>query len=598
MTKQYEKLITFIHCVYRHLKSADIKKMLKSFNLIKDALESIGKKSSSNYKIGFVANPKYNYNDGGDDDDDNKDSDVLSLKKLDKSYASVMEVLAMIETSVVNREQDYFTYDSKNITAENIESIAKACQQSGFGDLKQGKTVVDIKVRNALESRNIVITQSGQSLLDQLESEITKRLFKSDSKGVAGAPSLTSARPDSKGAAGAPSLTSSKVITLVLNKLNIYQKGGFFNLHKDTPGPDTIGTVVIELPIDYEGSEFEFHSNTSSKAQVIKVKPRNRYDYNKYRIFCFFGDVPHRITPVTNGTRVTVSFYIKKFIAGAASAAVSAAASAAGNAGVVSTPAAVMVTPAKRSSGVTHDLNLRFEEHVFSGRLTNTQVKNNLTLFVESCLDYVSSNGSLGLFMSRQYSFDELKNQSYKGFDVTLINKFNELILNSSDPKLSVVPSGSEGSRRPSKPEGRRKPSKAVAAEKKGQFKIDFVPIVIRHEEQHGEGYDTIAEQDVYRFTDTDIHELAAATAATRTGNAARTGRDASASARATASASATTGTSGASLYKDVPFLEGSFETSVLKEHHQEGADYTGNESMPDELENYYYTAGLVIYRT
>ncbi len=43
--------------------------------------------------------------------------------------------------------------------------------------------------------------------------------------------------------------TQGKEVTLVPYKLNIYEKGGFFKAHVDTPtDPSMIGSLVINLP--------------------------------------------------------------------------------------------------------------------------------------------------------------------------------------------------------------------------------------------------------------------------------------------------------------------------------------------------------------
>lgn len=45
-------------------------------------------------------------------------------------------------------------------------------------------------------------------------------------------------------------------------KLNIYPKGGKFNMHKDTPRSDNmIGTLVLCLPSKFTGGEFILYKN-------------------------------------------------------------------------------------------------------------------------------------------------------------------------------------------------------------------------------------------------------------------------------------------------------------------------------------------------
>eukprot|EP00392_Amoebophrya_sp_AT5.2_P000214 g214.t1 len=116
-------------------------------------------------------------------------------------------------------------------------------------------------------------------------------------------------------------------LALELYSLNVYQEGGHFVKHKDTPrGDDMLGTLVVGLGgCYYEGGAmkisaglqhkevlagateppayYPFHSSTS-KVQVP--------DPTNLHCAAFFSDIDHEIAKVTSGVRMTVAFLIKR----------------------------------------------------------------------------------------------------------------------------------------------------------------------------------------------------------------------------------------------------------------------------------------------
>ena len=86
-----------------------------------------------------------------------------------------------------------------------------------------------------------------------------------------------------------------RTVNLVLNKLNVYTKGGHFSTHVDTPKENMIGTLIVELPYEYEGGEF-----------ILKGKPHNL----KNKWIAFYSSIPHSIQKVESGCRVSLTFYI------------------------------------------------------------------------------------------------------------------------------------------------------------------------------------------------------------------------------------------------------------------------------------------------
>jgi hypothetical protein len=91
-------------------------------------------------------------------------------------------------------------------------------------------------------------------------------------------------------------------VKLVFNKINIYEKGGHFSKHKDTPKPGVIGTLVCfpDSLLDSKGfiggdlvlktGETELHYNTG--------------------IVAFYSNIDHWVEPVTSGVRITSTYYI------------------------------------------------------------------------------------------------------------------------------------------------------------------------------------------------------------------------------------------------------------------------------------------------
>lgn len=95
-------------------------------------------------------------------------------------------------------------------------------------------------------------------------------------------------------------------------KINIYEAGGFFNKHKDTPrGDDNIGTLVICLPSEFTGGELYIENDYYVKEFNWALESSTMHQW-----VAFYGDCNHWINPVKAGTRVTITFnmYLKKYI--------------------------------------------------------------------------------------------------------------------------------------------------------------------------------------------------------------------------------------------------------------------------------------------
>ena len=80
-------------------------------------------------------------------------------------------------------------------------------------------------------------------------------------------------------------------------RMNIYQTGGMFKEHKDTPkGDNHFGTLIIVLPVSFEGGEL-FLDN-------------KKYEFkgDKLEWIAFYNDINHKIEPVKSGTRITITY--------------------------------------------------------------------------------------------------------------------------------------------------------------------------------------------------------------------------------------------------------------------------------------------------
>lgn len=102
-------------------------------------------------------------------------------------------------------------------------------------------------------------------------------------------------------------------ISAELYALNIYGSGGHFRPHKDTPrGDDMLGTLVVCLPSRFYGGQLVVHHRGAFKVfdwgQEIGTKP----EPNRVHWAAFFGDVDHAVERVWGGSRVTLSYLLRR----------------------------------------------------------------------------------------------------------------------------------------------------------------------------------------------------------------------------------------------------------------------------------------------
>ena len=174
----------------------------------------------------------------------------------------------------------------KNEQVATLQPLIDRCKPAMFGDKRQ--TRLDRKVRDALQLK----AEGG---------DFTVEHFDPESSGI-----LESIRlqmlPNESGQ-----------ITAELYAVNVYESGGHFAPHKDTPrGQDMFGTLVVCLPSQFSRGEFVLtHCGMVQRydwgEQISKQKVENQLHW-----VAFFGDVDHQIEKVLNGARVTVTYLLRR----------------------------------------------------------------------------------------------------------------------------------------------------------------------------------------------------------------------------------------------------------------------------------------------
>eukprot|EP01133_Synstelium_polycarpum_P013627 gene13627-16043_t len=92
------------------------------------------------------------------------------------------------------------------------------------------------------------------------------------------------------------------VIEPKLYKIHIYEQGGHFNTHIDTPhASNHIGTLVLAMGSDYQGGEFIIECGDETKTVKLDINGPNQW-------IMFYNDCRHRVAHVTSGVRVVMQF--------------------------------------------------------------------------------------------------------------------------------------------------------------------------------------------------------------------------------------------------------------------------------------------------
>lgn len=76
-------------------------------------------------------------------------------------------------------------------------------------------------------------------------------------------------------------------------KINLYDPGDFFNVHRDHPEPKLLGTILLHV----SGDQKSFYVEDEL------------WDAEKYNVCMFYNDVPHQVK-ATSESRITISFKV------------------------------------------------------------------------------------------------------------------------------------------------------------------------------------------------------------------------------------------------------------------------------------------------
>eukprot|EP01132_Coremiostelium_polycephalum_P007763 gene7763-9554_t len=159
----------------------------------------------------------------------------------------------------------------------NVDELIKKANPAPFG--KGDKTVYDDKIRKGLQIE-----------ADRIEFRIS--LPVSQLSGIA---------------------TRGFIIVPKLYKIHIYQEGGFFEEHTDTPhGPNHIGTLIIPLGINlYSGGDLVVKPIGGEENKQERFHLDN--ESNKYSWVAFYNDCSHKVLPVEKGTRIVAQYDIFQY---------------------------------------------------------------------------------------------------------------------------------------------------------------------------------------------------------------------------------------------------------------------------------------------
>lgn len=183
--------------------------------------------------------------------------------------------------AVVRREED-------SLRPGTVGKKLRAwCAPASFGDGTATRQDARVRAGRQLYARDSALAVEGlDAALEEILSKIRESLLPYDS--------------------GPPRAE--------LHSLNVYERGGHFVAHKDTPrDPSVVGTLVVCLPLEFGGG-----------ALIVERESRATFDWawrsyvhdaaddNRIRWAAFFGDVDHRIEPVTSGCRVTLTYELRR----------------------------------------------------------------------------------------------------------------------------------------------------------------------------------------------------------------------------------------------------------------------------------------------
>jgi len=136
--------------------------------------------------------------------------------------------------------------------------LLQVASKSGYGNVQQQTTEFDDRVRTASELTADQFTVSD-AVIKHVEAEWCKHFF-----------------PNTN-------------ISAKAYKLNLYGRDGHFNWHTDTPGPNLVGTVLLELA---SRDKMHLALRNTTTGEISKWHGRNSY---RAKVCAFLSDVPHAV---------------------------------------------------------------------------------------------------------------------------------------------------------------------------------------------------------------------------------------------------------------------------------------------------------------
>ncbi|ESK89496.1 hypothetical protein Moror_16099 [Moniliophthora roreri MCA 2997] len=104
--------------------------------------------------------------------------------------------------------------------------------------------------------------------------------------------------------------TLTRYVRAELYKLNVYDEGAFFKPHKDTPrAKNMFGSLVIVFPTKHKGGQLILSENDQEWTfDAPEALTESTPSAPEVAFVAFYSDVMHEVKPVTEDTRITLTY--------------------------------------------------------------------------------------------------------------------------------------------------------------------------------------------------------------------------------------------------------------------------------------------------
>lgn len=179
------------------------------------------------------------------------------------------------------------------ILKPDIEKLLSVAVVSKFGN--GSETVLDESVRKGTELGPDILELSPRTMVNSSEPTtafVEQRLAEIVQKEV---------RSDL--------FPYAQSISLQFTKLAMYEQGGHFLEHRDTPhAPNHQGTLLVMLHSEHDGGDLIFNIDDDSQ-ETWDVRTKG-WTTDAVRWCAFHTDIPHKVEPVKSGVRAVLQFDI------------------------------------------------------------------------------------------------------------------------------------------------------------------------------------------------------------------------------------------------------------------------------------------------